>query len=128
MSYPFVIAYGLVKRHRGVLLCVLWIMIPMLPASNLFMKVGTLLAERLLYVPSLGYCCLVAFGIRRLFLDTEQTIHRVVCAWCDRARDDDESDSASYGRLVSLHRSLTSLKKNTRTSAGTTTSLCLNLQ
>ena len=67
-----VIAYGLVKRHRGVLLCVLWIMIPMLPASNLFMKVGTLLAERLLYVPSLGYCCLVAFGIRRLFFDTNR--------------------------------------------------------
>ena len=67
-----VIAYGLVKRHRGVLLCVLWIVIPMLPASNLFMKVGTLLAERLLYVPSLGYCCLVAFGIRRFFLDTNK--------------------------------------------------------
>ena len=71
-----VIAYGLVKRHRIVLLCVLWIVIPMLPASNLFMKVGTLLAERLLYVPSLGYCCLVAFGIRRFF-GHEQTIHRV---------------------------------------------------
>ena len=67
-----IIAYGLVKRHRGVLLCVLWIIIPMLPASNLFMKVGTLLAERLLYVPSLGYCCLVAFGIRRLFFDTNR--------------------------------------------------------
>ena len=72
------IAYGLVARHQGVLLCLLWIFIPMIPASNIFMKVGTLLAERLLYVPSLGYCCLVAFGIRHLFFDGKNSNKRFV--------------------------------------------------
>jgi len=72
--FIFVVIYGLAMRHEGVLLCVLWICMPMIPASNLFMKVGTLLAERLLYVPSLGFCCLVTYAVRRFFFGCSKLV------------------------------------------------------
>jgi tetratricopeptide (TPR) repeat protein len=34
--------------------------------SNLFVPIGTIMAERLLYVPSIGFCLLVAIGIERV--------------------------------------------------------------
>lgn len=39
---------------------------PFLPASNLFFPVGFVLAERILYIPSMGFCLLVALGISKL--------------------------------------------------------------
>ncbi|XP_017486298.1 PREDICTED: transmembrane and TPR repeat-containing protein 2-like, partial [Rhagoletis zephyria] len=38
--------------------------IPFLPASNLFFYVGFVIAERILYIPSFGYCLLLAVGTR----------------------------------------------------------------
>jgi len=43
------------------------IVVPFLPASNLFFYVGFVLAERVLYIPSFGFCMLVAFGMCKLF-------------------------------------------------------------
>ena len=37
-----------------------------MPASNIFFHVGTCLAERLLYVPCVGFCMLVAFSIDQM--------------------------------------------------------------
>jgi len=41
------------------------LMIPFLPASNIFFNVGFVLAERILYIPSAGYCLLIAIGLQR---------------------------------------------------------------
>ena len=38
-----------------------WIIIPFVPASNIFFFVGTFIAERLLYLPSIGFCILIAY-------------------------------------------------------------------
>lgn len=35
------------------------LLVPMMPASHLLLPIGTLVAERLLYVPSVGYCALI---------------------------------------------------------------------
>lgn len=40
--------------------------LPFLPASNLFFYVGFVVAERLLYLPSVGFCLLVGYGISKL--------------------------------------------------------------
>ena len=40
--------------------------IPFVPASNLFFPVGFVVAERVLYLPSMGFCLLVAYGAYRL--------------------------------------------------------------
>jgi len=44
--------------------------IPFLPASNLLLPVGFVVAERILYIPSMGLCILVPFGISILFQDS----------------------------------------------------------
>jgi len=44
------------------LLALAWTLIPFLPASNLFFPVGFVVAERVLYIPSMGFCLLVALG------------------------------------------------------------------
>lgn len=42
------------------------IVFPFLPASNLFFPVGFVVAERILYLPSMGFCLLVAFGFHKM--------------------------------------------------------------
>ncbi|CAH1726692.1 protein O-mannosyl-transferase Tmtc3 [Aphis gossypii] len=37
--------------------------LPFLPASNMFFPVGFVVAERVLYMPSMGFCMLVAYGL-----------------------------------------------------------------
>lgn len=44
-------------------MAVVMMVVPFLPASNLFLRVGFVLAERVLYLPSAGYCLLVALGV-----------------------------------------------------------------
>ena len=41
----------------------LLMIVSFIPASGLFLRLGTLLAERLLYVPSIGFCFLLSQGI-----------------------------------------------------------------
>lgn len=40
--------------------------VPFLPASNLFFRVGFVIAERVLYLPAAGFCVLVVTGMREL--------------------------------------------------------------
>lgn len=40
-----------------------------LPASNLMFRVGFVIAERVLYLPSAGFIIIVVLGIRRLCLN-----------------------------------------------------------
>ncbi|XP_010781021.1 transmembrane and TPR repeat-containing protein 2-like, partial [Notothenia coriiceps] len=42
--------------------------LPFIPATNLFFYVGFVIAERVLYIPSMGFCLLVAAGARTLHI------------------------------------------------------------
>ncbi|KAJ3655067.1 hypothetical protein Zmor_014210 [Zophobas morio] len=42
------------------------IVLPFLPASNLFLRVGFVIAERNLLLPSAGFCLLVAIGLKKI--------------------------------------------------------------
>ncbi|XP_067907107.1 protein O-mannosyl-transferase TMTC1 isoform X2 [Heterodontus francisci] len=53
-------------KHREVLVGLLFLVFPFIPASNLFFRVGFVVAERVLYMPSMGYCILVVHGLNRL--------------------------------------------------------------
>lgn len=54
------IAMGIRSRaHSPLLVCIAFGAIPFIPASNVFFPVGTIVAERLLYFPSVGFCLLV---------------------------------------------------------------------
>lgn len=50
----------------AVLLSIALLALPFLPAANLFFYVGFVVAERILYLPSVGYCLLVGLGMGRL--------------------------------------------------------------
>ncbi|KAM8883413.1 protein O-mannosyl-transferase TMTC1 [Synchiropus picturatus] len=54
------------QESREVLVGLLFLVFPFIPASNLFFRVGFVVAERVLYMPSMGYCILVAHGLSRL--------------------------------------------------------------
>ena len=40
--------------------------VPFLPATNVFFRVGFVIAERVLYIPAAGFCVLVITGVREL--------------------------------------------------------------
>ncbi|KAL9982715.1 hypothetical protein ACROYT_G004793 [Oculina patagonica] len=61
----------LAKRSHGceqdvLVLSLALLCIPFLPASNLFFRVGFVVAERILYIPSMGFCMLVVCGLNKL--------------------------------------------------------------
>ncbi|XP_064476888.1 protein O-mannosyl-transferase TMTC1-like [Ornithodoros turicata] len=55
-----------VSSSRQTLVALLLTVLPFLPASNLLVVVGFVVAERVLYIPSIGLCLLVALGLQRL--------------------------------------------------------------
>ena len=52
--------------------------ITFLPASNVFLHVGFVIAERVLYLPSTGYCLLVALGIVTLIKHFNKLVYNSV--------------------------------------------------
>ncbi|XP_018895738.2 protein O-mannosyl-transferase TMTC2 [Bemisia tabaci] len=54
------------RKSEVVLTVLVFLVFPFLPSSNLLFYVGFVLAERVLYIPSLGFCLAVAFGFHVL--------------------------------------------------------------
>ncbi|XP_035211015.1 protein O-mannosyl-transferase Tmtc3-like isoform X2 [Stegodyphus dumicola] len=55
------------------------LILPFLPASNLFFPVGFVVAERILYTPSMGFCLLVAYGWYLLYKKVERKSYIIFC-------------------------------------------------
>ena len=60
--------YDCVRRQDNVVvvMSVAMMVIPFIPASNLVAYVGFVVAERVLYIPSIGFCLLVGHGFVKL--------------------------------------------------------------
>lgn len=56
--------------------------LPFLPATNLFFYVGFVVAERVLYIPSMGFCLLVTLGIRAMFVKMRRRRSRALLSGC----------------------------------------------
>lgn len=52
--------------YATVLIAAAFLTLPFMPATNLFFYVGFVVAERVLYLPSVGYCLLIGLGVSRL--------------------------------------------------------------
>ncbi|XP_065201488.1 protein O-mannosyl-transferase Tmtc3 [Planococcus citri] len=50
------------QQTNNIIMSLGLLVFPFLPASNLFFPVGFVIAERVLYMPSMGFCMLVAYG------------------------------------------------------------------
>ncbi|XP_078712560.1 protein O-mannosyl-transferase TMTC1 isoform X1 [Lampetra fluviatilis] len=57
-----------VEERRVLTAGLLLLVLPFLPASNLFFRVGFVMAERILYLPSMGSCLLVTHALTSLYL------------------------------------------------------------
>ncbi|XP_047519722.1 protein O-mannosyl-transferase TMTC1-like [Pieris napi] len=56
-----------VQRHCPVVVGLLFLVIPFLPASNLLVTVGFVIAERVLYIPSVGSVIITAYGVQLMW-------------------------------------------------------------
>ena len=54
---------GKSRNTRILLIGLAMTVLPFIPASNLFFPVGFVVAERVLYLPSMGFCLLVGYGV-----------------------------------------------------------------
>ncbi|XP_048404960.1 protein O-mannosyl-transferase TMTC3 isoform X2 [Stegostoma tigrinum] len=54
------------ESSQVVIMALSFMVLPFIPASNLFFPVGFVVAERVLYVPSMGFCFLVAHGWKKI--------------------------------------------------------------
>ncbi|XP_012943423.1 protein O-mannosyl-transferase TMTC2 [Aplysia californica] len=61
-----------------VIICISIIVFPFIPASNLFFYVGFVIAERILYIPSMGVCLLVGVGAQAVLHKLESEGKRKV--------------------------------------------------
>jgi hypothetical protein len=81
--------------------------IPFLPATNLFFYVGFVVAERVLYVPSMGYCLLLGLGVvklRKLIQHTTTTNHNDRSSSTDGKRRSTPSSSPSKNPTTTSSR------------------------
>jgi protein O-mannosyl-transferase len=63
LSVGFVVSLRAAKTDRRWLVAIGWTLLAFLPASNLFVATGQVLAERTLYVPSIGAAMLLALVV-----------------------------------------------------------------
>jgi protein O-mannosyl-transferase len=71
MSAVIIVVLATLLARRGdrrPLVAIAWVAIAFLPASNLLVPTGQLLAERTLYLPSVGVALLAAWGINQLYV------------------------------------------------------------
>ncbi|XP_075235033.1 protein O-mannosyl-transferase Tmtc3-like [Lycorma delicatula] len=50
------------QQATMIIMSLAFLIFPFLPASNLFFPVGFVVAERVLYMPSMGFCMLIGYG------------------------------------------------------------------
>ncbi|XP_054263996.1 protein O-mannosyl-transferase TMTC2-like isoform X1 [Macrosteles quadrilineatus] len=69
----------LMNRRSAGMLCLVFIALPFIPAANIFFYVGFVVAERVLYIPSIGFCLLVALGSHVLYTNGRKSLVLVCC-------------------------------------------------
>ncbi|XP_022913301.1 protein O-mannosyl-transferase Tmtc2 [Onthophagus taurus] len=66
--------------HSTLILSMAFLTLPFLPATNLFFYVGFVVAERVLYLPSAGWCLLCGIGAVKLWQCRKYRVTLLVCA------------------------------------------------
>ena len=81
----FLTIKSLTSRWVGVAMATSLMVLPFLPATNLFFYVGFVVAERVLYTPSMGFCIMLAIGMEKWiksFSSQRQISQRRVIQFC----------------------------------------------
>uniref|UniRef100_A0A8C6YHB5 dolichyl-phosphate-mannose--protein mannosyltransferase n=1 Tax=Naja naja TaxID=35670 RepID=A0A8C6YHB5_NAJNA len=78
------------QKRRILTLGLGFLIIPFLPASNLFFRVGFVVAERVTYLPSIGYCILITYGFCLLFLICVFFLKKLLVAALNQWRSEEQ--------------------------------------
>ena len=65
------------SSSAAILISLTILILPFIPATNVFFYVGFVVAERILYLPSVGYCLLVGLGLGKLINSQMKLEHNV---------------------------------------------------
>ena len=88
MLFKTVFKTAIQCRHndteRNKALSFIILVVPFLPATNLMTYVGFVVAERILYLPSVGFCLLVGTGVQRLIqcCRYQRVVRLINCSIC----------------------------------------------
>ena len=63
-------------------MAIAWLVLPFIPATNLFFPVGFVVAERILYLPSMGFSLIVSLGFQRSLLLQSVRVDTVYLTAC----------------------------------------------
>nr|CAH7716007.1 unnamed protein product [Callosobruchus chinensis] len=67
------------QKHTPMVLGLMLLIIPFLPAANLLVTVGFVVAERVLYIPSLGSIVLTVYGVQILWYSWTSQRQTIAC-------------------------------------------------
>lgn len=67
------------QRHITLVLGLLLLILPFLPATNLVVTVGFVVAERVLYIPSLGCVLLIVYGVQLFWTSSIRHRQAIMC-------------------------------------------------
>jgi protein O-mannosyl-transferase len=67
------------RRARPVFFCILFFLVTIAPVSNIFILVGSIMAERFVYLPAIGFAGCLVWAVRAVRLPRQRTILAIVC-------------------------------------------------
>ena len=66
------------KMSSRLIMIMAWLIIPFLPASNILFPVGFVIAERVLYLPSMGWSLLVSVGLHKIYFKCKNNMRNAI--------------------------------------------------
>ncbi|XP_023230734.1 transmembrane and TPR repeat-containing protein 4-like [Centruroides sculpturatus] len=78
LFFYFGVLSGDRKIRRLTTMGLAFLIVPFLPASNIFFRVGFVIAERALFLPSLGICFLITIGFHQICNSSNQQMN-IIC-------------------------------------------------
>ncbi|XP_038108368.1 protein O-mannosyl-transferase TMTC2 [Culex quinquefasciatus] len=84
------------SSSAAILVSISLLTLPFLPASNLLFYVGFVVAERILYLPSVGYCLLIGLGLGKLIDGQRSPASISTGSGSSRRAKSSKSDSSSF--------------------------------
>ena len=70
------------RSDKAALVAMATTIVSFIPATNLFFYVGFVIAERILYIPSVGFCLLAGIGVDRLYSQAPSNLTRKLTCLC----------------------------------------------
>jgi hypothetical protein len=68
------------RQRKALAFAILFFFVTLAPVSNIFLVIGSIMGERFLYLPSIGFMAAVVYGLHRLWLSRPAQRKAIACA------------------------------------------------